>query len=442
MRVNTKELAATVAYLMGMKRELWMKHYNEDCPGLFKRLYDDKNASTVRYLCKLRTALWLNFKKTDEAMRIDMKNLNSLEYFDKENIRRLEEWGIQIIKANYRAEKYITDFTALINDKIGNCEKLFYDWQRFDYIKDLFIIPKYTKQEVMKKEFGKYMSYLDDYPFQMYIHWEPRPCGNMLYNDGSFLKVLFSLHGEDFADSSKYKDATEETKGNIYDFIADSEKTAIAVDCENSDVYKFIGVLRNLNQDELAKIEKITLYDDVHTSSGWGWLEKFTNIPVEHIVVERVMDQKSLVDVKMTAGVCNDYYTKGITSFILLSSDSDYWALISSLPSANFLVMYEYSKCSPAMKNTLEEHEYYCCSIDDFYSGNTEEFKKTVLFSALYSYLPDLSGINIKDIVKKIHVENYVPASEKELKNFFNKYIKNLRLKVEDDGSMRFEIID
>ena len=49
------------------------------------------------------------------------------------------------------------------------------------------------------------------------------------------------------------------------------------MDCENSDVYKLYSVLRNLDADELNKIEKIYLYDDYHTSIGWDWLYQFTS---------------------------------------------------------------------------------------------------------------------------------------------------------------------
>jgi hypothetical protein len=49
-----------------------------------------------------------------------------------------------------------------------------------------------------------------------------------------------------------------------------------------------------LNQDEFSKIEKIYLYDDHHTTVGWQWLAKFTEIPVEHIVIDRVTERNCL----------------------------------------------------------------------------------------------------------------------------------------------------
>ena len=38
-------------------------------------------------------------------------------------------------------------------------------------------------------------------------------------------------------------------------------------------------------------------------------------------------------------------YKNDVDSFVIVSSDSDYWGLISSLPDAHFLVMIEREKC-------------------------------------------------------------------------------------------------
>lgn len=142
----------------------------------------------------------------------------------------------------------------------------------------------------------------------------------------------------------------------------------------------------------------------------------------------------------MTAGVCTDYYENNITSFILASSESDYWGLISTLKNAKFLVMYEYSKCGQVIKRALSDNNIYCCSIDDFCSGNIEELKKAVLFGCLERYLPDIAYINGKELVKKIYEEARITASEKEMENFYNRYIKTLRLKVDNDGNFAIEI--
>lgn len=441
MTVDTKEIVTIVGYMIGVKKYVLVQYFDECCHDLLQELYSNKNATVIRYLCKLRTILMQKFKKTDDEMRFKLNNLNKLDWYDQDNIKQLEKWGFEIVQPNYRAEKYILDFNKLIAENIDNCSHLFPDWVNWNYIKDLFVISQYTKKGVLIDEFNRYMEKMDYYPFQMYIHWTPDDYGNLLYTDGKFLGIIYKQHNDAFTDFTKYKDAHSETKNNIYNFIDRSYKIAVAVDCENSDVYKLYSVLKNLNQDELSKIEKIVLYDDYHTTDGWQWLEKFTKIPIEHIEVKRVTDRKSLVDIKMTAGVCTDYYENGITSFILVSSDSDYWGLISTLKNAEFLVMYEYSKCGQAIKKALSENDIYYCSIDDFCSGNIEELKKAVLFGCLEKYLPDIPHINGKELVKKIYGEARVTASEKEMENFYNRYIKTLKLKVDNDGNFTVEIL-
>ena len=438
MTVDTKEVVTTISYLIGVRKDILELNFAE-CKDTLDKLYADREATVIRYLCKLRTALLQHFKKTDNAMHYDLKNLTSLDWYDKDNIKQLEKWGYTIIQANYRAEKYMYDFTKLINENIDKCSRLFYDWIVWDYIRDLFFIPKYQKAGVLKDEFAKYMGNIQHYPFQMFIHWQPADRGNIIYTDRKFLKVIYEMHGDTFTDFTKYRDADDETRNNIYNFIDNAEKTAIAVDCENSNPFKLYSVLKGLNPEELAKIEKITLYDDPNTTAGWDWLSKFTQIPVEHIEIDRVTDRKSLVDVRMTASVVTDFYRDGITSFIIVSSDSDYWGLIESLPNAHFLVMYEYEKIGTAIKSALTQHGIYYCAIDDFCSAATEDMKKAVLFAELEKHLPTIYGESPMELTQKLYEATRVTATRKEMENFCNRFVKTLKLKIVD-GKFTVEI--
>ena len=439
MTVDTKEVVTTIAYMIGVRMSALTVSYGE-CSELIEKLRADRDATTIRYLCKLRTVLMQKFKKTDDLMRYQLKNLYNIEWYDHDNIKQLEKWGFTIIQANYRSDKYMQDLTRLINENIDKCSHLFYDWLNWEYIRDLFFVPKYNKNDVMKDEFNKYMANIEHYPFQMYIHWQPADVGSIVYSDRKFLKIIYGQHNDSFTDFTKYKDADDETRNNIYEFIESSEKTAIAVDCENSNPFKLYSVLKGLNQVELAKIEKITLYDDPNTTAGWDWLSKFTQIPVEHIEIDRVTDRKSLVDLRMTASVVTDFYRDGITLFIIVSSDSDFWGLIESLPKAHFLVMYEYEKCGTSIKNALTQHGIYYCAIDDFCSAATEDMKRAVLFAELEKHLPTIYGESPLELTQKIYEDTRVTATKKEMENFCNRYVKTLRLKVNSEGKFVIEI--
>lgn len=440
MRTDTKDIVCRVAYLIGVRKHSLISSYEQDCPELLSQLYQDKEATVIRYLCKMRTALMLHFKKTDDILRNDYKNIDKIEWFDADNINQLVKWGIPVILSNKLAEDYSVHINKLIAERINDCRRLFPDWLNWDYIKDLFILPKFVKTENQKYEFEKYMQNLNSYPYQQYIHWKPKDYGNILYTDGKFIEILYAMNNDYFSDNSKFKNAVNEIKNNIYDFIRDSYKVVIVVDCENSDVYKLYGMLKNLNGDELEKIDKIILYDDIHTTDGWDYFKRFIDIPVEHIEVERITDHKSLVDQKVTAGVCSEFYKNDVSSFILLSSDSDYWGLISSLPDAEFLVVIEWEKCGQAIKRALEANGTYYCSLDDFCSGNIEEFKRAVLIGELKKRLPDLLAYNGKELARILFDQARIGASETEIMNFYKKYISTITLKVDLDGNFTLEV--
>lgn len=435
----TKNIVTTVAYMIGIKRNI-VEQIAEENMDLLDSLCNNQNCQTIRYLCKLRTSLMLNFKKTDNEMKYNLTNIDKLPWFDTENIKQLEKWNCRIIKANGTSSKYMETINKYINENISQCKDLFPEWVNWNYIKDLFVIPRFTQEKVIKGEFAKYMANIEWYPFQNYIHWEPYDCGGMLINDAKFFSVVYKLHNEVYVYKSNYREADEEIKEKIYQFINNTESVEIVVDCENSNPYKLCSVLAGLNQQETIKIQKIILFDDIHTNPGWDLIDKFVKLPVEHIMVERVKEQKSLVDIKMTATVCMEHYQNRVSSFLLFSSDSDYWGLISSLPNAHFLMMFEYSKVSDAIKKTLSKHEIYYCAIDDFGTGRIDEFKKFVLFRTLKKHLPNLLQYNGKELVAEIYDEARIPAEQSEMDNFYKKYIKTLKFVADDNGNMQLEI--
>lgn len=437
--VRKYEIVTLISYLVGIDNSVLDNLYGENYGELLGKLRNSKSAKILRYLCKFRTNLIRNFKNTDKDIRYNLKNIDQMDWFDAENIAQLEKWDIKITLYNSNAQEYTFHVNKLISDHVDDCKKFFPEWVNWKYIRDLFVIPKYNQLEVQKSEFSLYQENKNDYPFRAYLHWTPDGRGNLLNSDGRVLNVIYNQHKDVFTDKSKYQDVSENVKKNIYDFIQESERVVIVVDCENSNVFKLYGVLNNLDNDQFSKIEKIILYDDYHTTCGWDWLEKFTYIPVQHEEVDRVNDRKSLVDIKMTAGVCEAYYKKGIDSFILCSSDSDFWGLISSIEDANFLVMYEHEKCGSTIKKALSSHGIFHCAMDDFYTGNASDMKKKVLLSELEKIIPNIVGKNAMDVTKMLYAKAKIPATEGEIQDFHNKYIKTLQLKINQKGN--FEVV-
>jgi len=432
LRQEQNTVSSLFAYLIGVKREhldlIFEEHYKD-----LSELENNPTAKILRSLCIIRSKLLCNFLKTENAIVYDLKNLNTLDEY-KEDVKILEKLDVPIIKTSCRVNKYIVHINSLIVKYVDLCHEMFPEWVDWQIIRKLFIMPNGTKEDKIKDESTKYNSSRNYYPYSQYINWYPKDEGNILKNDKKFLSVIYAQNGKYFEDNNKVRDANKKIKTNIYNFIDNNESTALVVDCENSDPYKLYAVLKNLNQNETNKIKKIILYDDKNTTSAWKNMEKFAGIPFEYVLVERVNEYKSLVDLKMSIGITESFYRDNITSFILVSSDSDYWAIISSIPQVKFLVMIENAKCGIEIKNALDSKGIYYCSIDDFCSGNINDFKSFCLLYELDKRIDNIIELNSIMLLESVYESCRLEATKVEKKNFYDKYIKKLKLQINSEN--------
>ena len=321
---STYEIVSKVAYLIGVPLRIFENEHEPPKMEVFNRLDVDKPARIIRHLCIIRTAIERNYKNINDKMRMEYRTILTMpEYVPADSLNQLSLDGINFIKkSSIKLSDHIIEINNIISNRIYNCKQLFPIWINWQYIRELFIMPDGLKEAGTKDAVSVYYADLPLYPYQMYINWKPKDEGNILYNDKKFVTLLYKWHDDQFTEYSKVSDAGDYIKNNIYDYINDSEKIVVVVDCENSDPYKLSATLKRLNYEYTKKISAIILFDDVHAASGWGILENFTRIPVEHILIERLKQNKSLVDIKLTARACQEYYENHVDSFIIVSSDS------------------------------------------------------------------------------------------------------------------------
>lgn len=438
---STYEIISKVAYLIGVPKRIFEKEYEPPQLEIFNQLELDKNARIIRNLCIIRTAIERNYKHINNKMRTEYLTILSMpEYIPPESMNQLTLDGISFIKkTSHKLTQHIIEINRIISDRINNCKGLFPIWLNWQYIRELFVMPKGLTEEGTKIAAETFYANLSFYPYQVYINWPPKDEGNILYTDKKFAHLLYQWHNDYFTEDSKVSDVSNYVKGNIYDYISASEKVVVVVDCENSDPYKLCATLKNLNSEYTSKITRIILFDDIHTATAWSILESFTSIPVEHIMIERVKQNKSLVDIKLTARACQEHYQNEVDSFIIVSSDSDYWGLISSLPDARFLVMVEREKCGPDIKNALVDSGIFYCYIDDFYSGNSEAIKYGAIFKEMYRYVEEHLQMNVNDMMKEALQATRIEMSSAERKQFYDKHIKPMHLVIQDDGNVTVE---
>lgn len=440
MTNDTKNLAATVAYMIGVPHEMLDNCFRAECGDVLDWAAGEDNLTAVRFLCKLRTALMNNFKETDIMLRQEMKNMMTIPFFDHENIKWLEKYGINIIGYNERAQWYMAKVQTAINEQIYKCEKHF-EYIKFEYLVKLFYIPNCNNTQVMIKQFEKFKSFKTLYPFQRFIVWEkPEDVGSMLLSDRKFLKLLYAWNNDTFEDFTKYKDADTDTRNKLTDFVEEHNKTIIIVDCENSDPFKLYAMLQGMGMTDSEKIGKIVLCDDIHTTTGWDWVENFVSIPIEHYETVRILNGKSMVDTTLTALCCKECYQNQTDGFMLLSSDSDFYGLIQTLKNdAQFLVLFEYQKCSNLLKEALAENGTNYVALDDFCSASNEIMKRHILFDELERQFPYVLGSTPEEITDMLYNNTKIQATDKEKNLFCSKYICTLQMKLKN-GVFTYEI--
>lgn len=439
---STHDIVSKVGYLIGVPKYRFEDGHYRLKLDLYETLDKNKTARIVRNLCIVRASIERNFGRINDMMRKEFKSIfNMPDLVPQDALNQLEFDGVGLrLRANAKLGEYIIEINRLIRDRINNCKSIFPVWLNWDYVRDIFNMKNGLTEVGIKEAANVYFSHLECYPYGIYINWVPQQCGNILYNDKKFVTLMYQWHNDYFTDYSKVSDASSFVKSSVYEFIEDADQVVMAVDCENSDPYRLCATLKGLDADILSKIKKIMLFDDIHTVDAWRILESHTKIPVEHIMTERVMATKSLVDIEMTAMTCREHYRNLVDSFIIVSSDSDYWGLISTLPDAKFLVMIEREKCGPDMKAALANSGIFYCYLDDFYTGDGEDLKKNALFNELFRSLDKAINLNAKQMLNDALTATRIEMPVSEKKQFYAKYIKNMKLVIDDDGNVSLEL--
>lgn len=437
---NSYNIVSLVAYLIGVKRDQFDRSTLSS--GTFDGYEANDNAKTMRCLCMLRNALMKHGDRIFTLMN-ELKSLDQMpEYIDPAIFPYLSSRGLQIIRANQKPLKYILQLNQLIADRINTCQPLFPLWIKWPYIRKLFIMSKGGKPDGVNKQIRQFNANINIYPFHCYIDIPNIDHGNYLFNDEKFLTIVYKINGDEFTDAQKVRDASLLSRNKLYDFVSANEKIELVVDCENSDPYQLTAVLRNIQSNctsGIEHIQKVILYDDPHTIDTWQILSDFVPTPIEYELVERVNDHKSLVDLRMTAGTCREHYKNGVNAFLLVSSDSDFWGLISSLPTASFLSLLEHDKTGTSLLDALDAAGINYCFIDDF-AGNLADIKVAALKNCMRKYLADVVHFNVNDMLDEIFTRTNLQMTAGEKQVFFDKYVKTLKLQIGSDGDVTVQI--
>ncbi|MBR4857715.1 MAG: NYN domain-containing protein [Clostridia bacterium] len=441
-RKYSKGIALTVGFLLGVSEEAMMKRleFPDEFLPIKETLIKDDDAVAIRHLNNIRSNLILHFKDVSRNLR----NLNStfvplyeMEWF-KEDFKVLNKLSIYIITGKPDINEYLKRINSEIIKRIDKMERYFPEWVRFKHIRTMFTMPGNIEEESKKFQLNRSL-----YPFQRYFYWrDPVDSGYILSTDRDLLSIIYRNGHETFTDTDRVCDASDNVKNNINEFINAASKIQVFIDGENADPYRFASAIDSLKEHEIEKINKIVIYyDSEHTTKAWTMLKHFTfGIEVEAIPVERIMENKSLVDHRLVMGVSKAIYKDEVDSIILVSSDSDFWSVIDASEEAKYLVMVESEKCGHEFKNLLRDKDVFYCYLDKFMTPSEDKFFDLVFKHELEKELKARFHLgNAHELLTSVLTSCRATVSKAESDMLFDKYIKTLVLKINADGDFVLE---
>ena len=472
----SKRRVTLVGYLIGLRKE-----YIECAPFDQEYLNKIKNKTEieiVRALSCLRFSFMLNYDKIykEKQMKGPFVKFEDMEqYIDVSALSYLRAQKIEALQVGVSINEFtrhIANLNQLMEEYIEGIHQYVPEWIKWEYVKNLFIMPgcssgrngcNYNNKQSGLKINAKIHEIRKDfynnshfYPYRTYLNWDEKhrfeDYGNILFNDCKFLKLLYSANGDAFQGEEYVIDAKAAVKNGIYDFVDTATNVAIFVDCENVDPYSFAATLKNLDEDKISKIKKIVLYDDVNTTIAWDILQDVLKLNVVHEEVERVKNDKSLVDHALSIGVTKSFYEEQTESVIIASSDSDFWSLIKYLPQIRFLVMNEKEITSEAVLDKLDDNAVPHCFMDEFAHDVIQPYKNIVLKKNLQSILDEfndtgrLEFLSVDEMLNQIFYRSGISGRyrqvEKEKQDFYNKYLKKMKLAiVEKEGMKTYQLM-
>ena len=139
----------------------------------------------------------------------------------------------------------------------------------------------------------------------------------------------------------------------------------------------------------------------------------------------------------LAANTCREVYQNDVDSVILVSSDSDYWALIQTLEDTNFLVMVEKEKCGKDIKEALLGRGIHYCYMDDFYTGASYAIKTIALQTYIQNIFDGVIQFNLESLLDEAIRSTWVQMSSKERKAFYDRYLRKIHPDISPSGDLR-----
>lgn len=191
-----------------------------------------------------------------------------------------------------------------------------------------------------------------------------------------------------------------------------TEDVEMFVDCDNTEFFVFFNFV--LGIESVTKIKSIYLFADKKSNYLWKMFKEMYqgHIEINIIQVDRIKDNKSVVDLVLTKTICECYYTKGLNKAILVSSDSDFFGLIYSLSDIDYMVAYVKDRMNDEYLQFLRDKHIPYMDLSNLNIHSIVETYKDTAIKYLLGYSMALSPITKWDDNSLVDLVHYLINNE------------------------------
>ena len=171
----------------------------------------------------------------------------------------------------------------------------------------------------------------------------------------------------------------------VVKFLEQTE-TEVFIDCDNSDFFKVVNFLKVL--EGYKTIKGIKLIVDLKSNFLWKVFKELYQgtIPITTVQVQRIKENKSVADVVLTKEICESYYTRNLRQAVIVSSDSDFFGLITTLSDLSFCIAYTDGQMNDEYLGYLESNNITSFDLMTLDSQDVYEMYKDICIEYLLAY--------------------------------------------------------
>lgn len=485
--MQNKSIAFIISYLLGANETFLRDNFKLDWEKSFacKRFENYLDVGTLRNLCKIRYSILKNIERFDKK-EIPASIQDSFDYLSEKDIN-INKGFNTLSTCNFF--NFITDMIHVITYKC----LVDLDVPQSDILENLFHFPILTETDfqVLLQNFNEV-----DSDNGIYVFCSERikvTFSRSFLNDRNMFYSLYSLQNKKFeGEIPNFVSNYREEKGididenicinidtllNAYYHKNDTylngqmigtkfdieildmhtrkqvekvfdmsdylkvQNLKLFVDCDNIEFFKFLGFLNTLSSENVSGI---VLIIDEKSNYLWRVFDKIYkgNIPVKSISVPRLKEQKSVVDVVLTKEICKSVYCDGVDKVLLISSDSDFFGLISSLIEVDFGVCFVSSAMGVDYLKYLENNNIPVMDLLTVEDDCSTDEVKEIGFSYLLLY--ELSNVpmtywtvsSLSDLLYNSFTnETDISVTKQEIKKFIGNKFDKVYVDIRDEDT-------